>query len=109
MCAPKHALIIGGGIAGPTTAMALQRAGISATVYEAYPADAAPAGAFLTVAVNGLTALRTIDLDTSVMAAGFPSPQIVFASGSGKQFGALPIGATLADGTVAHAIKRPEL
>jgi FAD-dependent urate hydroxylase len=31
------ALIIGGGVAGPVTAMALQRAGIEAAVYEAYP------------------------------------------------------------------------
>ena len=32
----KTALIIGGGIAGPVTAMALQRAGIDSVVYEAY-------------------------------------------------------------------------
>ncbi len=30
------ALIIGGGIAGPVTAVALQRAGIESVVYEAY-------------------------------------------------------------------------
>jgi 2-polyprenyl-6-methoxyphenol hydroxylase-like FAD-dependent oxidoreductase len=54
----RHALVGGGGIAGPTAAMALQRAGIEATVFEAYPADAAPAGALLTVAVNELTAYR---------------------------------------------------
>ena len=29
-------LIIGGGVAGPVTAMALQRAGIQAVVYEAH-------------------------------------------------------------------------
>jgi 2-polyprenyl-6-methoxyphenol hydroxylase-like FAD-dependent oxidoreductase len=34
----KKALIIGGGIAGPVTAMALQRAGIEALVCEAYDA-----------------------------------------------------------------------
>ena len=32
----KTALIVGGGIAGPVTAMALQRAGIDSVVYEAY-------------------------------------------------------------------------
>lgn len=31
-----HALIIGGGIAGPVTAIALQRAGIESVVYEAH-------------------------------------------------------------------------
>ena len=35
-----RALIIGGGIAGPVAAMALQRAGIQATIYEAaHPKD----------------------------------------------------------------------
>ena len=37
----KKALIIGGGIAGPVTAMALQRAGIDPVVYEAYDTSAA--------------------------------------------------------------------
>jgi 2-polyprenyl-6-methoxyphenol hydroxylase-like FAD-dependent oxidoreductase len=31
----RKALIVGGGIGGPTAALALQRAGIEATVYEA--------------------------------------------------------------------------
>ena len=37
----KRALIIGGGIGGPVAAIALRRAGLQATVYEAYdkPAD----------------------------------------------------------------------
>ncbi|MET8339460.1 NAD(P)-binding protein, partial [Streptosporangium canum] len=36
MTAVKTALVIGGGIAGPVTALALRKAGIEATVYEAY-------------------------------------------------------------------------
>ena len=31
-----NALVIGSGVAGPVTALALQKAGITATVYEAY-------------------------------------------------------------------------
>ena len=65
----KKALIIGGGIAGPVTAMALQRAGIDPVVYEAYGTSAGlDAGAFLTVAVNGLDALRTLDAHEPVLA-----------------------------------------
>jgi 2-polyprenyl-6-methoxyphenol hydroxylase-like FAD-dependent oxidoreductase len=105
----RHAIIIGGGIAGPTAAMALERAGIDATVFEAYPADAGAAGAFLTVAVNGLAALATIGLDRPVMAAGFPTGSIRFASGTGKPLGEMPIGGSLADGTVAHTIRRTDL
>ena len=105
----KHALIIGGGIAGPTAAMALQRADISSTVFEAYPRDAGGAGVFLTVAVNGIAALRTLDLDGPVTGAGFASPSIEFTSGTGKRLGVTPIGGTLFDGTTAHTIRRPDL
>jgi FAD-dependent urate hydroxylase len=109
MTRPKHALIIGGGIAGPIAAMALQRVGIPATIYEAYPGDAGGTGVFLTVAVNGLAALRTIGLERAVMEAGFASPGIRFASGTGKALGQAPVGGALPDGTVAHTIRRPDL
>ena len=53
------ALIIGAGVCGPVTAMALQRAGIDAVVYEPRPGGGR--GSYLTVATNGLDALRAID------------------------------------------------
>src|SRR5918998_2733576 len=106
----KKALIIGGGIAGPVTAMALQRAGIESVVYEAYDTSAGlDAGAFLTVAVNGLDALRTLDAHQPVLAAGFPTRKIEFLSGTGKRLGEIPIGGALPDGTVTHTIKRADL
>lgn len=106
----KHALIIGSGIAGPVAAIALQQAGISSTVYEAYQAsDGLSAGVFLTVAVNGLGVLRSLDLHSQVLAAGFPSRTIEFISGSGKPLGIIPMGGTLPDGTVTHTIKRADL
>jgi 2-polyprenyl-6-methoxyphenol hydroxylase-like FAD-dependent oxidoreductase len=105
----QQALIIGGGIAGPVTAMALQRAGIQSTIYEAYPAGADAAGAFLTVAVNGLDALRTLDLHRPLMDVGFPTWNIEFVSGTGKRLGEVPIGGTLPDGTPTHTMKRPDL
>jgi FAD-dependent urate hydroxylase len=57
MTHPRTALVIGGGIAGPVTAMALQRTGIQATVYEAHPHGAEGIGIFLTLASNGIDAL----------------------------------------------------
>jgi FAD-dependent urate hydroxylase len=50
----RSALVIGGGIAGPVAAMALQKAGIDAVVYEAFPSRADGAGGGLTLAPNGL-------------------------------------------------------
>ena len=106
----RKALIIGGGIAGPVTAMALQRAGIESVVYEAYDTSAGlEAGAFLTVAVNGLDALRTLDVHEPVLAAGFPTRNMEFYSGIGKRLGEIPIGGTLPDGTVTHTIRRADL
>src|SRR5829696_7891164 len=105
----KKVLIVGGGIAGPVTAMALQRAGIYPVIYEAYATSAGAAGAFLTVAVNGLDALRVLDAHRPVLATGFPTTDIVFFSGTGKRLGEVPIGGTLPDGTVTHTIKRVDL
>ena len=103
------ALIAGGGIAGPVTAMALQRAGIEAVVYEAHVPGAGDAGSYLTVATNGLDALRAIDADRPVLAAGFPTPANVLLSGTGRRLGVVSNGGRLADGTVSHTISRPRL
>jgi FAD-dependent urate hydroxylase len=54
------ALIIGGGIAGSVSAMAMQRAGIDAVVYEAHVPPTEEVGLYLTVATNGLDALRPL-------------------------------------------------
>lgn len=103
-------LIAGGGIAGMTTAMALERAGVEAVIFEAYEESAGlEAGAYLTVAVNGLDALRAIGAHERVLQAGFPTRTIRFQSGTGKHLGDLPIGGRLADGTVTHTIKRSDL
>jgi 2-polyprenyl-6-methoxyphenol hydroxylase-like FAD-dependent oxidoreductase len=104
-----RALIIGGGVAGPVTAMALQRAGIEAVVYEAYPPPTEEVGSYLTVATNGLDALRAVEADRPVLAAGFPTPTNVLWSGTGRRLGAASNGGTLPDGTTSHTIKRPRL
>jgi 2-polyprenyl-6-methoxyphenol hydroxylase-like FAD-dependent oxidoreductase len=103
------ALIAGGGVAGPVTAMALQRVGIEAVVYEAHRPAGDDAGSYLTVATNGLDALRAIGADRPVLEAGFPTPTNVLLSGSGRRLGAVSNGGRLADGTVSHTIKRARL
>lgn len=106
----RKALVIGGGIAGPVSALALQRAGIEATIFEAREhSSGLDVGAYLTVVVNGLDALRAVGLDEAVKAAGFPTVSIEFFNGRGKPLGTVPIGGTLADGTVTHTLKRIDL
>jgi FAD-dependent urate hydroxylase len=105
----KKALIVGGGVAGPVAAMALRQAEIDSVVYEAYAGGADDAGSFLTFASNGLDALRTIDAHHLVLSEGFPTPRMTIQSGSGKRLGDIPLGGTLADGTVSQTLKRADL
>jgi FAD-dependent urate hydroxylase len=105
----RKAVIIGGGIAGPVTAMALQRAGIDAVVYEAHPQTTTEVGSYLGLASNGLDALRAIDADQPVLAAGFPTPTNLLLSSRGRRLGTVSNGGMLPDGTVAHTIRRPRL
>jgi 2-polyprenyl-6-methoxyphenol hydroxylase-like FAD-dependent oxidoreductase len=100
-------MIIGGGISGSASAIALHRAGIRSIVYEAYDRAADNVGVFLTLAVNALDALRALDLDVSEL--GFDTPRITITSGSGKKLGELPYGTALSDGTASRTVKRADL
>lgn len=83
------ALIIGGGIAGPVTAMALRRAGIDADVFEAYGHGSEGVGAFLTLAPNGLAALRVLDLYDLVCDLGMDTPHMRISNARGKELALL--------------------
>src|SRR2546421_5959467 len=89
----KRALIIGGGIAGPVTAMALQRAGIEPVVYEAHGHGADGVGAFLTLAVNGLAALDIVGLRDVVCELGMDTPRMRLLNRRGKELAVFPIPA----------------
>ncbi|MFI6896665.1 FAD-dependent oxidoreductase [Streptomyces sp. NPDC050256] len=80
-----RALVIGGGIAGPVTAMALQKAGFETTVYEAYERNADGVGAFMNIAPNGLNALECLDLAQVVREAGFDTPAMAFYRHDGRR------------------------
>jgi len=75
------AIVIGGGIAGPVAALALRKAGIAATVYEAYPNTADGVGGTLALEPNGVAALRIVGADKAVAAIATPMPRRVMAVG----------------------------
>lgn len=104
----RTALVIGGGIAGPAVAMALRKAGIQATVYEARPSSP-EAGVFLTVGSNGVDALRVLGVDQPVLDVGFPTPAIDLFSATGKRLGAIRTGGRLSDGTTSQTLRRADL
>jgi 2-polyprenyl-6-methoxyphenol hydroxylase-like FAD-dependent oxidoreductase len=80
------ALIIGGGIAGPVTALALRKAGIDSVVFEAYDTTADGVGGMLTVAPNGLAALRIAGLASDF---GEPLRRMVLADAQGRTLGSI--------------------
>ncbi|HEY1115163.1 MAG TPA: FAD-dependent monooxygenase [Chitinophagaceae bacterium] len=75
--------ILGGGIAGLTTALALKRIGITATVIEAAPGFR-PVGAGIVLAVNAMRAYRQLSLYDALMAAGNRVDQISIYDEQGR-------------------------
>lgn len=105
-----NCLVIGSGISGLSTALALQKAGHAATVYEAYPEPSDGVGGFLTLAVNGFDALETLGLKDGARRLGFSTPGMSMYLGStGRHLIDFDYGGTLADGTTARTMTRSEL
>ncbi len=84
---PK-ALIIGGGIAGPVTAIFLQKAGIDAEVFEAWPYSTGIGGG-LQIAPNGMHVLAEIGLADELIRRGSIAESFDFYSQSGTRLGAV--------------------
>src|SRR4051794_11499211 len=103
------AVIIGGGIAGTVSAIALREAGIDAVVHEAYTRTADGVGSFLSLAVNGLDALHSFGLDRLVQSEGCDTPRMTLQSGTGKVLAEFPNGVALPNGMVGQTIKRSDL
>lgn len=87
-------LIIGGGIAGSATALALHKAGFEIAVYEAHPDSGADIGAFLTLASNGMRALAQFDAARAVAESGtgFPLTGMQIIDAAGAQIADVPLG-----------------
>ncbi len=102
MTETSTALVIGGGIAGPVAAMALARAGITATVYEAYDSTADGVGAMLSIAPNGRHALDVLDAGHILDRIGTPMIAMVLQSWTGKQLAELTTPPGLPDQRVVQ-------
>ena len=84
----RKALIIGGGIAGPVTAIFLQKAGIDAEVFEAWPYSTGIGGG-LQIAPNGMHVLAEIGLASEMIRRGSIAESFDFYSQSGTRLGAV--------------------
>jgi len=84
-------LIVGGGIAGPATALALRKAGFESAVFEAHPETGDDAGAFLTLARNGLAALAQFDAAHVGADLGFPLTSMQVMTSDGETAATVPL------------------
>ncbi|MDR6804884.1 2-polyprenyl-6-methoxyphenol hydroxylase-like FAD-dependent oxidoreductase [Dyadobacter sp. BE34] len=82
------AIIIGCGIAGPAMALALQKIGVQAVIYEAREAADDTQGAFLGISPNGLNILREYVALEEVMADSTPG-KIRFFNARNKAIGVI--------------------
>ena len=100
------AIVVGGGVAGPAAAMALQRVGVDAVVLERRAGGDTTEGSYFTIAPNGLDALDLLDALPIAREAGFPSRTNTMYGASGRMLGELSLGVPLPDGLVALTAKR---
>ncbi|GAA2850546.1 FAD-dependent oxidoreductase [Actinoplanes cyaneus] len=84
-------VIVGGGVAGAATALALRQTGIEAEIYEAHASGGEDAGAFLTVMANGMAALDELGATAVVEAISSPARAVSLWDAQGRHLGRRPI------------------
>jgi 2-polyprenyl-6-methoxyphenol hydroxylase-like FAD-dependent oxidoreductase len=104
-----RAVVIGSGVAGSASAIALARIGADVTVYEAHADPAGPVGSHVGLAVNGLRALDALGCLPRVQTAGFPVARHRMWSGSGKLLGDVARGRRPEDALHSITIMRADL
>lgn len=87
----QKVLIVGAGIGGLCTAIALARIGVEVDVIDIKP-DNAVAGVGWGLRTNGLRALREIGLLEGTLAIGFPTPPLAYYDRQGRHVVDIPYG-----------------
>lgn len=102
-------LIIGGGIGGLTTAIALQRRGFSAEAYEAAPA-LRPVGKGIWVPTNAMQVMHKLGLDQKIAKAGWPLSHLKIGTTQGALLATLAMEPIVAKfGQTTISISRTDL
>ena len=89
----KKAIIIGCGIAGPSLAVALSRAGIDSTIYETH--DSVSNFGWLTLTANGTTIWKSFGIFEKIMSESISIEQMTICDSSGKTLGTINTGEEL--------------
>ncbi|MBN9218017.1 MAG: FAD-dependent monooxygenase [Mesorhizobium sp.] len=77
--------IIGAGVAGLALAVMLRRQGVGVSLFEARPREALNEGAFLTLAPNGVNALRALGLAGRISALGIRTLGFEIMNAAGRR------------------------
>jgi 2-polyprenyl-6-methoxyphenol hydroxylase-like FAD-dependent oxidoreductase len=102
--------VIGAGVAGLTLAILLRRAGRQVTVFEARGREQLAEGAFLTLAPNGVNALRPVGLAEKVAALGMPTIGFEILNRSGRRLALIDERQSMrAAGAESITIRRADL
>jgi salicylate hydroxylase len=104
-----NVVVVGGGVAGAASAIALRRVGAEVTVYEAYRDPAGPVGSFLSLAANGLRGLDVLGCLAAVQRAGFPVARQRMWAGNGKRLGDVARGRRADDPLQSVTLMRADL
>ena len=102
-------IVVGGGVAGTVSAIALRRLGAEVTVFEAYQDPGGEVGSFLSLAANGLRGLAAIDCLDRVRDRGFPVARQRMWARSGKLLGDVPRGRLSGDPLHSVTLMRSQL
>lgn len=100
-----HVLISGGGIAGPALALFLKRAGITSTVFEAYPYTK-DVGGGLNIGSNGMDVLAQLDLADKLREKTTPALKNIFRNQRGTVLSKFSYGDPAVFGQPALSMKR---
>ncbi|GII05705.1 FAD-dependent oxidoreductase [Planobispora takensis] len=104
-----HVAVVGGGVAGAASAIALSRIGAQVTLYEAHEDPAGPVGSFVSLSVNGLRALEALGCLEEVQRAGFPVDRQRMWSGRDRPLGDVPRGRRPGDPLRSVTLMRADL
>jgi 2-polyprenyl-6-methoxyphenol hydroxylase-like FAD-dependent oxidoreductase len=102
-------LVVGGGIAGCATALAMDKAGFEVAVYEAHPDSGADIGAFLTLASNGMVALAQLAAAQAVADIAFPLTSLRLIGDTGDEIATVPLSEHADPLTQYQCLRRAEL
>lgn len=106
----ERVIVVGGGIGGLGTAIALQRAGVPFTLIERAP-ELREVGAGIQLWLNAVWALEQLGLSDEAEAIGHPIDRMMFRTSRGETLVDIPIGELAAQGGAKRPmlVQRPEL